>query len=53
MMLFKLLDHCVEIGIARAKLPREPVPASLGNSFAVRDHLELAGLTRRKDGINS
>lgn len=52
-MLLKLLDHCVEIGIASAKLPCEPVPAPLSNPFAVRDHLELTGLTGRKDGIDS
>ena len=52
-MLLKLLDHCFEIGVSRAKLSREPVPASLSNSFAVRDHFELTGLTRRKDAIDS
>jgi hypothetical protein len=51
--LFKQLDHCVEVGIACTKLPREPVAASLSNRFAVRDHIELASLTGRKDGIDS
>lgn len=52
-MLLNLLDHRLEIGIASAKLPCEPVPAPLGNPFAVGDHLELAGLTSGKEGINS
>lgn len=52
-MLFKLLDYCVEIRIACTELPCEPVPSPLGNSFAVREHFELTGLTGRNDGINS
>ena len=52
-MLRELLDHTFEIGIAGAKAPCEPVPTALGNLLAVRDHLELAGLTRRKDGFNA
>jgi hypothetical protein len=53
MALLKLVDHAIEIGIACAKLLREPVAAALGNYFAVRDYLELTGLTRRKHRINS
>ena len=52
-MLFELLDHTFEIRIAGAKTPCEPVPTALGNPFAVSDHLELTGLTRRKDGFNA
>ena len=48
----KLLDHAIEIGIAGTKAASEPVPAALGNSLAVSDHLELTGLTRRKHGFN-
>ncbi len=33
--------------MTRAKFPREPVSASLHNSFAIRNHVELAGLPRR------
>lgn len=51
-VLLNLRDHCVEIGIASAELPRDPVPSPLGNRFAVREHFELTGLTGRKDGIN-
>jgi hypothetical protein len=47
-----LLDQAIEIGVAGAKAPREPVPTSLGNSFAVCDHIELTGLTRGDDGVN-
>ena len=51
-MLLELLDHAIEIGIAGAKAPCEPVPTALGNLLAVRDHLELTGLARRNDGFN-
>ena len=51
-MLRELLDHTFEIGIAGAKAPCEPVPTALGNLLAVSEHLELAGLTRRKDCFN-
>jgi len=47
------LDDAIEIGIAGAKLPREPVSTALGNPLAVRNHLELTGLTRRKDSFNA
>jgi hypothetical protein len=49
----ELLNHAIEIGIACSKFPCEPVPTSLGNSFAVREHLELTGLTRRNDRVNT
>ena len=52
-MLLELLDHAIKIGIAGAKAPCEPVPTALGNRLAVSDHLELTGLTRRKDGFNA
>jgi len=52
-VLLELLDHAFEIRIAGAKAPCEPVATALGNPFAVSDHLELAGLTRRKDGFNA
>jgi hypothetical protein len=45
------LDHAIEIGIAGAKLPREPVPSALGNPLAVRNHLELTGFAGRKDSF--
>ena len=49
----ELLDDAIEIGIAGAKATCEPVPASLRNPLAIREHLELAGLTRRKDRFNA
>ena len=52
-MLLELLDHTFEIRIAGTKASCEPVPTALGNPFAVGDHLELTGLTRRKDGFNA
>ncbi len=51
-LLHELLDHAIEIGIAGAKAPCEPVPTPRGNLLAVRNHLELTGLTRRKDGFH-
>jgi len=47
-----LLDQAIEIRIPGSKSPREPISAALGNPLAVRDHLELTGLTRRNDGFN-
>ena len=52
-MLLELLYHAIEIGIAAAQAACEPVPTSLGNPFAVCDHVELTGLTRRNDRINA
>jgi hypothetical protein len=52
-VLRELLNHAIEIGIAGAEAPSEPVPAAFGDSLAVRDHLELTGLTRRSHGFNS
>ena len=47
-----LLDHAIEIGIAGAKAPCEPVSTALGYLFAVSDNLELTGLPRRNNGFN-
>jgi len=51
-VLLELLDHAIEIGIAGAKAPCEPVPTALGYPLAVSDNLELTVLTRRNDGFN-
>jgi len=48
-----LLDHVIEIGIARAKAPRQPIPTAFGNPLAVSDNLELTGFPRRNDGVNA
>jgi hypothetical protein len=48
----ELLDHAIEIGIARAKAPCQPIPTALGNPLAVSDNLELTSLPRRNDGFN-
>jgi hypothetical protein len=50
--LLDLLDNMIEIGITGPKSPREPVPAATGYSFAVRDHVELAGVTRSADSFD-
>jgi len=42
-VLLELLDHVIEIGIAGAKAPCEPVPTALGYPLAVSDNLELTG----------
>jgi hypothetical protein len=51
--LSELLDHAIEIGIARAEAPSEPIPTALGNPLAISDNLELTGLPRRNDGFNA
>ncbi len=52
MVFLKLFDHAIEIGITGAKASCEPVPTALGNPLAVREHLELTGLTRCNDSVN-
>jgi hypothetical protein len=49
----EMVHHAVEIGIAGAKHSGEPVPAALGDLRPVRDDVELAGLSRRHNGINA
>ena len=51
-VLLELLDHAIEIRIAGAKPPSEPVPTTLGDSLAVRDHLELTDLAGRSHRFN-
>lgn len=48
----EVLDDGLELGIASPEFPREPVSASLGNSLAVGDHLELTCPARPHDGVN-
>ena len=50
--LLELLDHAIEIGIAGAEAPCQPVPIALGDPLAISDNLELTGLPTRKDGFN-
>jgi hypothetical protein len=52
-VLLELLDHAIEIGIAGAKAPRDPVPTALRYPLAVSDNLKLAVLTRRNDSFNA
>jgi hypothetical protein len=51
-VLLELLDHAIEIRVAGAKAPCEPVSTALCYPLAVNDNLELTGLTRRNDGFN-
>jgi hypothetical protein len=48
----KQFEHAIEIGIAGAKTPRQPVPTALCNPLAVRNNRELAGLAGRNDSVN-
>jgi hypothetical protein len=52
-VLLELLDQAIKIGVACAEASREPVSAALGNQLAVREHLELTGLTRPKNRFNA
>jgi hypothetical protein len=52
-VLLELLDQAIKIGVAGAEASREPVPTALGNHLAVREHLELTGLTRHKNGFKA
>jgi hypothetical protein len=49
--LLELVDHTMEIGIAGAKAPCDPILTSPGNPLAVREHLELSRLTRDQDAF--
>jgi len=51
-VLLELLDYAFEIGIAGAKPPCEPVPATLSDTLAVSDHLEFTGLASHNDSFN-
>jgi hypothetical protein len=51
--LLELINHLVEIGIACAKAPGEPVPTTFGDSLSVSQHLKLTGLARRDHGIST
>jgi hypothetical protein len=50
--LLKLLDHAIEVRIARTKTPREPVAATPSNLLAVHDHVELPRLTGYTNGVD-
>jgi hypothetical protein len=50
--LLKLLDHAIEVGIAGAKAPRQPVPAALSDPLAISDNFELTCLPGHQDGFN-
>ena len=52
-MLLKLSDHLVEVGIARAEAPREPVSTAFGDPLAIGYYFELTRLSGLEDGINS
>jgi hypothetical protein len=52
-MLLKQLNHAIQIGIASAKPPREPVSTALGNRFAVRNYVKLTGLSGSNHGCNA
>lgn len=47
------LDHAFEIGIAGAKAARKPVSTALGDFFAIGEYLELTGVPRLSDSLNT
>ena len=51
--LLKLVNHAIEIRIAGAKAPGEPVAAALRHGLAIGQHSKLAGLARRNHRIDS
>jgi hypothetical protein len=48
----EFIDHAIETGIAGAKASRDPVPAARRDPLAVRQHIKLAMLTRRANGLD-
>ena len=52
-MIFELLDHLIEVGIAGAETAREPVSATPGNLLAVGEHFELSCLAGDHGGCDS
>ena len=53
MSLLELINHLVEIGIACAKAPGEPVSTTFGDFLAISQHLELAGLSGRNNSVST
>ena len=51
--LLELVNHLVEIGIACAKAPGEPVSTTLSDSLSVSQYLKLTGLAGRDDGFST
>ena len=51
--LLKPRDDGIEIGVASAKAPREPVTTAFRDSLAIRDHVELTGFARRRYSIDA
>ena len=52
-MLFELLDHVFQVGIAGAKPPGDPVASPFRDLLAVGDHLELAGPAVRYRSVSA
>jgi hypothetical protein len=52
-VLFELVNHGVEVGVAGSELLSEPVATAFDNSLAIRDHFELTDLAGCGDGINA
>jgi len=47
------LDHAFEIGIAGAKAARKPVSTALGDLLAIGENVELTGVPRLSDSLNT
>jgi hypothetical protein len=51
-VLFDHIDHAVEVRIARAEAPGQPVPTATHDCLIISDDVELAGATGREHGID-
>ena len=51
-VLFNQIDHAVEVRIARAEAPGQPVPTAPRDCLIISDDVELAGATGREHGID-
>jgi hypothetical protein len=51
--LLKLINYAIQVRIAGAKAPGEPVAAALRHWLAIGKHFKLTGLARRNHGVNA
>ena len=49
---FNLSYNAIQVGIPRAKFPRDEIPPALRNFLSVHQHIKLAGAARREHRIN-
>ena len=51
-VLFDQIDHAVEVRVARAEAPGEPVPTATRDRLIISDDVELVGAAGREHGID-